>query len=160
MAFFETTKDGVPDYTYEKDGSTYIDREKVKYAKYMNDFGANFYTEEEMMLILEGILHENSKNLNRLSDSDGVMMIPGSGSGETEQPEDSKEDDLKTQIVTKPDGSTVLEITTSYGVMAVEITQAQKFGLMLDVGRNAKESAGYPDAGSNAFNMHHMSSRL
>lgn len=160
VAFFETTKDGVPDYTYEKDGSTYIDREKVKYAKYMNDFGASFYTEEEMMLILEGILHENSKNLNRLSDSDGVMTIPGSGSGETEQPEDSKEDDLKTQIVTKPDGSTVLEITTSYGVMAVEITQAQKFGLMLDVGRNAKESAGYPDAGSNAFNMHHMSNRL
>ena len=29
--FFETsTKDGVPDYTYEKDGSTYIDREKIK----------------------------------------------------------------------------------------------------------------------------------
>lgn len=41
-AFFETTKDGVPDYTYEKDGSTYIDREKFQYAKYMNGFGARF----------------------------------------------------------------------------------------------------------------------
>lgn len=36
VAFFETTKDGVPDYTYEKEGSTYFDREKAKYAKYMS----------------------------------------------------------------------------------------------------------------------------
>lgn len=36
IAFFETTKDGVPEYTYEKDGSTYFDREKAKYAKYMS----------------------------------------------------------------------------------------------------------------------------
>lgn len=45
VAFFETTKDGVPDYTYEKDGSTYIDREKVQYAKYMNDPGTPLYSE-------------------------------------------------------------------------------------------------------------------
>lgn len=60
--FFETsTKDGVPDYTYEKDGSTYIDREKVKYAKYMNDFGTHFYTAEEMDLLQRAIIHENRR---------------------------------------------------------------------------------------------------
>lgn len=105
--FFETStdKDGVPNYTYEKDGSTYIDREKVKYAKYMNDFGVKFYTAEEMDLIWRGIIHENSKK-------DG-----------------HEEDDLETKIITKPDGSTVLQIETSFGVMEVEITEAQKFGL-------------------------------
>ncbi len=67
--FFETsTKDGVPDYTYEKDGSTYIDREKAKYAKYMNGFGAHFYTAQEMDLIWRGIIHENSKGLKKISD--------------------------------------------------------------------------------------------
>lgn len=62
-AFFETTKDGVPDYTYEKDGSTYIDREKIKYAKYMNGFGARFYTAEEMAQMQSEIMRENRKGL-------------------------------------------------------------------------------------------------
>ena len=66
VAFFETTKDGVPDYTYEKDGSTYIDREKVKYAKYMNSFGARFYTAEEMEQMQKEIIRENQKGLRRL----------------------------------------------------------------------------------------------
>ena len=67
VAFVETTKDGVPDYTYEKDGSTYIDREKVKYAKYMNGFGARFYTAEEMEQMQSEILRENQKGLQRLN---------------------------------------------------------------------------------------------
>lgn len=150
VAFFETTKDGVPDYTYEKDGSTYIDKEKAKYAKYMNDFGACFYTQEEMMLILEAVLHENTKNMRRLSDYDGAMTIPDGNSDGAEKQDSSKEEDLKTQIVTKPDGSTVLEITTSYGVMEVEITQAQKFGLMLDLGRNQQGNAAGADFGRTA----------
>lgn len=66
VAFFETTKDGVPDYTYEKDGSTYIDREKVKYAKYMNGFSAHFYTAEEMELIQRAVMNENRKSLRKL----------------------------------------------------------------------------------------------
>lgn len=57
--FFETsTKDGVPYYFYEKDGSTYIDREKIKYAKYMNSFGAQFYTAEEMELMHSEMIRE------------------------------------------------------------------------------------------------------
>ena len=125
--FFETsTKDGVPDYTYEKDGSIYIDREKIKYAKYMNDFGARFYTAEEMDLIWRAVIKENSKQLKKISDYDGQMTIPEEEKGRDDKEE---EDDLKTQIITKPDGSTVLQIETNFGVMEIEITEAQKFGL-------------------------------
>ncbi len=124
--FFETsTKDGVPDYTYEKDGSTYIDRDKIKYAKYMNDFGVHFYTAEEMELIQRAVINENRKGLQKISDYDGQMTIPENGGGKASE----EEDDLKTQIITKPDGSTVLQIETSFGVMEVEISEAQKFGL-------------------------------
>ena len=125
--FFETsTKDGVPDYTYEKDGSTFIDREKFKYAKYMNGFGARFYTAEEMDLIWRAVINENRKGLQKISDYDGQMTVPDSvktGNGKDE------EDHLKTQIITKPDGSTVLQIETNFGVMEIEVTEAQKFGL-------------------------------
>lgn len=129
--FFETSTDenGVPHYTYEKDGSTYIDREKAKYAKYMNDFGAHFYTAEEMDLLWRGIIHENRKGLQKISDYDGQMTVPNDADAGDEKEED---DDLETKIITKPDGSTVLEIKTSYGVMEVEITEAQKFGLQYE----------------------------
>lgn len=135
--FFETStdKDGVPNYTYEKDGSTYIDREKAKYAKYMNDFGAHFYTAEEMDLLWRGIIHENRKHLQKISDADGQMTIPGAdGTGKSGKGKDvgDEDDDLETKIITKPDGSTVLEIKTSFGVMEVEITEAQKFGLQYE----------------------------
>lgn len=129
--FFETSadKDGVPDYTYEEDGSTYIDREKAKYAKYMNDFGAHFYTAEEMDLLWRGIIHENRKGLQKISDYDGQMTVPEDvKNGDAED----EEDDLDTEIITKPDGSTVLQIKTSFGVMEVEITEAQKFGLQYE----------------------------
>ncbi len=130
--FFETStdKDGVPDYTYEKDGSTYIDREKMKYAKYMNGFGAHFYTAEEMDLIWRAVIHENRKGLQKISDYDGQMTVPKDARSGTEK--DEEDDDLETNIITKPDGSTVLEIKTSYGVMEVEITEAQKFGLQYE----------------------------
>ena len=136
VAFFETTKDGVPDYTYEKDGSTYIDEDKVKFAKYMNNFGAHMYTREEMELIQRGIINENRKKLTPLSDEGGKMTIPeGTGAHK-----DSEEDDIETKLVTKPDGSTVLQIKTAYGVMELEVTQAQKFGLLVDVGRNSADA--------------------
>ena len=140
--FFETsTKDGVPDYTYEKDGSTYIDREKAKYAKYMNGFGAHFYTAQEMDLIWRGIIHENSKGLKKISDYDGQMTVPGkdeAGKNGKEKNAADEDDDLDTKIITKPDGSTVLQIETNFGVMEIEITQAQKFGLQY----NARPGAG------------------
>lgn len=129
--FFETStdKDGVPSYTYEKDGSTYIDREKAKYAKYMNDFSFHAYTREEFDLIWRAVIHENRKGLQKISDYDGQMTIPEDAKGRDAEDE---EDDLETRIITKPDGSTVLEIKTSYGVMEVEITEAQKFGLQYE----------------------------
>ena len=140
--FFETsTKDGVPDYTYKKDGSTYIDREKAKYAKYMNGFGAHFYTAQEMDLIWRGIIHENSKGLKKISDYDGQMTVPGTdeaGKNGKEKNAADEDDDLDTKIITKPDGSTVLQIETNFGVMEIEITQAQKFGLQY----NARPGAG------------------
>lgn len=40
--FIDGTKDGIPEYTYTVGDSTYIDREKAKYAVYMNDFGVYF----------------------------------------------------------------------------------------------------------------------
>lgn len=134
VSFFETTKDGVPDYTYEKDGSTYIDREKIKFAKYMNGFGVQMYTREEMELIRRGILHENRKKLTPMSDEGGRMTAPRETGGKWEAEE---EDEVETKLVTKPDGSTVLQIKTAYGVMELEVTQAQKFGLLVDVGRNS-----------------------
>lgn len=146
--FFETTKDGVPDYTYEKDGSTYIDREKVKYAKYMNSFGARLYTAEEMELIIRGVLEENKKRLGHKIENNPNMPISGDG----EKQPDSEKDDIKTQIVTKPDGSTVLQITTSYGVMELEITEAQKFGLMPDLGRSGGRGSGMSVPGG--YNSH------
>lgn len=130
--FFETStdKDGVPDYTYEKDGSTYIDREKAKYAKYMNDHSFHAYTREEFDLIWRAVIHENRKGLQKISDYDGQMTVPKDARPGTEK--DEEDDDLETNIITKPDGSTVLEIKTSYGVMEVEITEAQKFGLQYE----------------------------
>lgn len=137
--FFETsTKDGVPDYTYEKDGSTYIDREKVKYAKYMNDFGAHFYTAEEMALLQRAIIHENRKGLHKISDYEGQMTIPGEGKNKGGKDDG---DNLDTQIVTKPDGSTVLQIKSNLGMMEVEITQAQRFGLQYEAQSGAAFAA-------------------
>lgn len=143
--FFETsTKDGVPDYTYEKDGSTYIDREKVKYAKYMNDFDAHFYTAEEMDLLQRAIIHENGKGLHKISDYEGQMTIPGEGKNKGGKDDG---DDLDTQIVTKPDGSTVLQIKSNLGMMEVEITQAQRFGLQY------KAQSGAAFAASSVYRM-------
>ena len=107
----------------------------MKYAKYMNGFGAHFYTAEEMDLLWRGIIHENRKGLQKISDYDGQMTVPEDAKTGDEKEED---DDLETKIITKPDGSTVLEIKTSYGVMEVEITEAQKFGLQYEARPGAR----------------------
>lgn len=127
--FFETSTDenGVPNYTYEKDGSTYFDREKVKYAKYMNDFGAHFYTREEMEAIREAVMRENRRGLQKISDYDGQMKVPDGVKDKDVREEEDEEE--KSRIITKPDGSTVLQIETNFGVMEIEIAEAQKFGL-------------------------------
>ena len=64
--FMAGTKDGIPEYTYTKGDSVYIDREKAKYAVYMNDFGAKFYTAEEFQKMQEEIIEENAKKLRKV----------------------------------------------------------------------------------------------
>ena len=49
---FKETKDGIPDYTMTIGDSMYIDKEKVKYAKYMNPFGNQIMTREEMLAFI------------------------------------------------------------------------------------------------------------
>lgn len=95
------------------------------YQTSMKD-GAHFYTAEEMELIQRAVINENRKGLQKISGYDGQMTIPeGAKTGDGKE----EEDDLKTQIITKPDGSVVLQIETNFGVMEVEVTEAQKFGL-------------------------------
>ena len=69
------------------------------------------------------------------------MTVPGTdeaGKNGKEKNAADEDDDLDTKIITKPDGSTVLQIETNFGVMEIEITQAQKFGLQY----NARPGAG------------------
>lgn len=63
LDFFSTTNHGIPDYTYTAQGSMYIDKEKAKYAKYMNPHGGRMYSAEEMMAMQDEMI---SKATNRL----------------------------------------------------------------------------------------------
>ncbi|MCI8408317.1 MAG: hypothetical protein HFJ09_03470 [Lachnospiraceae bacterium] len=63
LEFFLATKDGVPDYTYTIGDSTFIDREKVKYAKYMNPLGSRFYSEEEMKEMQNEVIRQATKKM-------------------------------------------------------------------------------------------------
>ena len=63
MAFFKETKNGVPDYSIIKGDSMYVDEAKVKYAPYMNPFGAHFYTAEEMLERQMALMEENAEKL-------------------------------------------------------------------------------------------------
>lgn len=49
VKFFNSTNHGIPDYTYTEGDSTYIDKEKLKYASYMNPFGNQMLTQTELM---------------------------------------------------------------------------------------------------------------
>lgn len=142
--FFETSTDenGVPNYTYEQDGSTYFDREKVKYAKYMNDFGTHFYTAEEMEAIQEAVMRENRRGLQKISDYDGQMKVPDGVKDKDVREEEDEEE--KSRIITKPDGSTVLQIETNFGVMEIEIAEAQKFGLQYNANPGKEVGRGMP----------------
>ena len=64
-AFFGTTDHGIPDYTYTEGDSTYIDKEKVKYAPYMNPFGNQMLTQTELMAKQAEIIEENAKKLKQ-----------------------------------------------------------------------------------------------
>lgn len=68
VSFFETTKDGMPDYTITAGDATYIDKDKIKWAKYMNSFDAQLYTRKEFMAWQDEMIRENAKNMRKLSD--------------------------------------------------------------------------------------------
>ena len=46
--FFEETNDGIPNYSITKGDSVYVDKEKAKYAPYMNPLGSEMLTGAEM----------------------------------------------------------------------------------------------------------------
>lgn len=54
MEFMKGTDHGVPDYSVTaEDGSMYIDRDKLPWAKYLNSFGNRLYTREEFQKMWE-----------------------------------------------------------------------------------------------------------
>ncbi len=72
MRFMEGTNHGVPDYTITDGDSTYIDREKAQWAKYMNQGTGTFYTAKEMEQIQKELM-EKKGSLPKLSDSYGKI---------------------------------------------------------------------------------------
>lgn len=70
MEFYAGTDHGVPDYTVSRDGSIYIDREKIQWAKYMNSLGNRLYTREEMMQMQEKLIEANKAKLTKRNLSD------------------------------------------------------------------------------------------
>lgn len=136
VAFFETTKDGVPDYTITDGDSTYIDKDKVKWAKYMNPFGVRFYTEEEILAWQDAIIKENQKKLNKLSDYDGLMQLPQDIGDKREE-----EAGERSRIITKADGTRILQIITPYGVTSFEIAKGQELSLFPAYARSAYANA-------------------
>ncbi|MDE7325825.1 MAG: hypothetical protein K2N63_06065 [Lachnospiraceae bacterium] len=67
--FILETENGVPDYTITKGDSTYIDRDKIQWAKYMmdQDFGT-FHTAQEMEQMQAEEIAKNQEGLHKLSD--------------------------------------------------------------------------------------------
>lgn len=73
--FMQETKNGVPDYTVTKGDSTYIDTEKAKWAKYMNQDIGSFYTAEEMMRMQEEEMEKNREGLYGLFDYENIYRL-------------------------------------------------------------------------------------
>lgn len=73
MQFMEGTDHGVPDYTITVGDSTYIDREKAQWAKYMNQGNATFYTAQEMWQMQEEQMKKNQEGLSKLTDPYGKI---------------------------------------------------------------------------------------
>lgn len=63
LDFFSTTDNGVPNYMYTDGDSAYVDKEKIKYAKYMNSLGNRLYDRAEMMAIQNEIINQATKKL-------------------------------------------------------------------------------------------------
>ncbi len=61
--FFSTTNNGVPVYTYTVQDSMYIDKEKAKYAQYMNSHGNKMYSGEEMKAMQDEMISKATEKL-------------------------------------------------------------------------------------------------
>lgn len=59
MEFINGTNKGVPDFTITEGDSEYIDKDKMRWAKYMNPLNVRFYTTEEMHRIQMEIIVAN-----------------------------------------------------------------------------------------------------
>lgn len=68
-SFLAGTNNGVPDYSITIGDSMYIDKEKIKYAPYMNSFGAHFYSGDEFQKQQAEIIAANAAKLTKLTDS-------------------------------------------------------------------------------------------
>lgn len=65
VEFFKETNHGVPDYSLLIEDSMYIDREKIKYAAYMNRPGTKIFTQEEMLAEQAAAVERNAKKLKQ-----------------------------------------------------------------------------------------------
>ena len=61
------TNKGVPDFSMKIGDSTYIDKDKIQWAKYTNPLGARFYTAEEMQQMQREIIAANQAKLTKLN---------------------------------------------------------------------------------------------
>ena len=67
MEFMNGTNKGVPDFSMKIGDSTYIDKNKIQWAKYTNPLGARFYTAEEMQQMQREIIAANQAKLTKLN---------------------------------------------------------------------------------------------
>lgn len=65
------TNNGIPNYGITVGDSTYIDRDKVQWAKYMNHPDGRFYTAQEFAEMVAAEIEENQKNLTQLTEPYG-----------------------------------------------------------------------------------------
>ncbi len=65
VEFFKETNHGVPDYSILVEDSMYIDREKIKYAAYMNRPETKMFTQQEMLAEQAAAVERNVKKLKQ-----------------------------------------------------------------------------------------------
>lgn len=65
--FLSGTNNGIPDYGVTVNDSTYIDRDKARWAKYMNSPGAKMYTAQEMAEMVAEEIRRNQAGLTKLT---------------------------------------------------------------------------------------------
>ena len=65
--FLSGTNNGIPDYGVTVNDSTYIDRDKAQWAKYMNSPGAKMYTAQEMAEMVAEEIRRNQAGLTKLT---------------------------------------------------------------------------------------------